>query len=104
MTSRSKRTAVRAPTPDLPNLDLAGCSCWQVTALPRDGAANDGWWVRTSATQVLDAAGTPAGYKHSLMRGRKVVKTGTGADAGRRLRAEADFLNARSTLTQSTTR
>ena len=108
MTSRTKRSATYGTTPHLPNLDLAWCACWQAMALPGAGAADDGsWWVRSSAAQVLDSTGAPAGFKHSLMWGRTVVKTGTGADASRRLRAEADFINRSlglSTLTQSTTR
>ena len=54
-----------------------------------------GWWVKTSATQELNAAGQPRGFKHTLMCGKRSVESGVGADAGRRLLALAEFANTR---------
>jgi hypothetical protein len=53
-----------------------------------------GWWVKRSAKQVTDAAGQPVGFRHQLMHGRVVVRTGVGADYARTLSRQADFLNA----------
>jgi len=54
-----------------------------------------GWWVRRSAKQVTDADGQPLGFRHQLMHGRKVVRTGIGADYARTFREQASFLNGR---------
>lgn len=42
----------------------------------------------------MDADGQPLGFRHQLMHGRKVVRTGIGADYARTFREQADFLNA----------
>jgi len=60
-------------------------------------AGGTGWWVKTSDVQNLNKAGLPCGFKHTLMHGNKTVKSGhgVGVDAGRTLRALAEFSNAR---------
>lgn len=58
------------------------------------------WWVRQSAKQVMDADGQPLGFRHQLMHGRKVVRTGIGADFARTFREQASFLNGRSQRAQ----
>lgn len=60
---------------------------------PPDTSPSSGWWVKRSANQVTDAAGQPVGFRHQLMHGRKVVRTGVGADYARTFREQADFLN-----------
>jgi hypothetical protein len=59
-----------------------------------------GWWVRRSAKQITDAAGQPVGFRHQLMHGREVVKSGVGADYARTFREQASFLNGRSQRAQ----
>ena len=56
------------------------------------------WWVRRSAHQVMNAAGQPVGYRHQLMHGHKIIKSGVGADCGRTFRQQAEFLNTRDEL------
>jgi hypothetical protein len=75
---------------------------WEATTMtpPVKGASSDGpplrWWVRTSATQVISPkSGQPLGFKHTLMNGNKVVCSGVGADAGRTLQTQAEFMNSR---------
>lgn len=52
------------------------------------------WWVRRSVQQKLcPATGRPMGFRHSLMHGSKVVRSGVGADAARAFTAQAQFLN-----------
>lgn len=52
------------------------------------------WWVRSSAQQKLcTVTGRPLGFRHSLMNGSKVVRSGVGADAARAFTAQAEFLN-----------
>ncbi len=63
-----------------------------------------GWWVRRSAKQVTDAAGLPVGYRHHLMHGRKVIKSGVGADSGRTFQQQAEFLNTRDELRPSSSK
>jgi hypothetical protein len=60
----------------------------QPEAIPRTG-----WWVKRSAKQVTDAAGQPVGFRHQLMHGRQVARTGVGADCARTFRRQAEFLN-----------
>jgi len=60
-----------------------------------DTTNRSGSWVRRSAKQVTDAAGLPVGYRHQLMHGRVVVRTGIGSDYARTFREQADFLNSR---------
>lgn len=66
---------------------------------PPDTRPRSGWWVKRSAKQVLNAAGQPVGFRHQLMHGREVVKSGVGADSGRTFRQQADFLNATNHVT-----
>jgi hypothetical protein len=54
---------------------------------------SSGWWVKRSAKQVTDAAGQPVGFRHQLMHGRQVARTGVGADCARTFRRQAEFLN-----------
>lgn len=61
---------------------------------PPNTSPSSGWWVRRSVKQVTDAAGQPLGFRHQLMHGRKVVRTGIGADYARTFRQQADFLNS----------
>jgi hypothetical protein len=60
-----------------------------------DTISRTGWWVRRTDRQKLDAAGQPAGYRHQLMHGRKVISTGVGADFARTIQQQADFQNAK---------
>ena len=69
-----------------------------------DTTSRSGWWVRRSAKQVTDAAGLPVGYRHQLMHGRKVIKSGVGADSGRTFRQQAEFLNTRDELRPSSSK
>ena len=86
----NKRHVTPDTTPLFPHLEADG----EATA-PGAGAARDcsGWWVRTSSKQFVSAAGLPAGFRHQLMRGRKVVTSGIGADAHRTLSAQAAYAN-----------
>lgn len=52
-----------------------------------------GLWVRRSAKQVTNADGQPTGFCHHLMRGRKVIRSGIGADCARMFQQQAVFLN-----------
>jgi hypothetical protein len=63
------------------------------TTHPPEAIPRSGWWVKRSAKQVTDAARQPVGFRHQLMHGRDVVRTGVGADCARTLRQQADFLN-----------
>jgi hypothetical protein len=65
-----------------------------------DATNRSGWWVRRSEKQVTDAAGLPVGYRHQLMHGRKVIKSGVGPDYARTFREQACFLNALDKRTQ----
>lgn len=52
------------------------------------------WWVRSSAQQKLcPTTGRPLGFRHALMQGSKVVRSGVGADVARAFIAQAEFLN-----------
>ena len=71
---------------------------------PSDGGAGSpvhqpttrsGWWMRRSAEQVISAAGRPVGYRHQLMHGRSVIKSGVGPDCARTLGLQAEFMNTR---------
>ena len=55
----------------------------------------EAWWVRSSVTQRRDALGQPAGFRHSLMFGGKVIQSGSGPDTHRTFALQADFLNER---------
>jgi hypothetical protein len=57
------------------------------------GTPRLGWWVKQSATQLTDSAGQPAGFKHTLMYGDRVVMSGTGADCARTFQRQAEFFN-----------
>jgi hypothetical protein len=86
-----KQPAAVDDGPDLLGLDLEILVMVPLTPEPVKGCT--GWWIRTSAKQVLNAAGRPVGFKHHLMHGRKVMMSGTGADAARTFAAQVAFLN-----------
>lgn len=78
----------------LPGLSPFECGT-ELTDFKHDTISRSGWWVRRSQKQIMDAAGQPVGFRHQLMDGRTVVRTGVGADNGRAFREQADFLNRR---------
>ena len=85
----AKCQAIPALGPYLPGLD-------GVFAAPPASPPlmdQDDWWVWTSAKQILNADGHPAGFRHKLMRGNKTIKRGTGPDARRTFLAHANFMN-----------
>lgn len=61
---------------------------------PPPTSPRTGWRVKRSAKQVTNSAGMPAGYRHQLMQGGKVMASGVGADCARTFRKQADFLNS----------
>ncbi len=86
----------RANPLSAPSVDayLPGITC--DTACPQAaGCDRTGWWVRTSARQSFDAFGRLEGFTHELMYRGRVKRKGTGLDAGRAFRAQAEFLNRR---------
>lgn len=81
---------------------LPGCS-WNVTIMPVKSSSSKAppllWWVHPSATQVISPkSGLPIGFKHTLMNGKKAGCSGIGADAGRTLRYQAEYLNGVATV------
>lgn len=94
-TSRSKQLPTPAVTSlkgYLPGLDPSEGRP-ETPGYPPETTSRTGWWVKRSVNQVTDAAGQPVGFRHQLMHGRKVVRTGVGADYARTFREQADFLN-----------
>lgn len=77
----------------LPGLAPSECGA-ETPGHQSDTTSRSGWWCRRFAEQILNSVGQPIGYRHQLMHGRKVVITGVGADFGRALSLQADFLNA----------
>lgn len=65
-----------------------------MTRPPAPSPAETGWWVRSSAKQERSTTtGEPLGFRHSLMRGKRAVTSGIGADAARKFAAQAAFFN-----------
>ncbi len=79
-------------TPLLPGIPTSQAT-WQPASHLAANFDHAGWWVKSSPVQLLNALGQPIGFKHSLMRGRDVVKTGIGADAYRTFLAQAIHAN-----------
>ncbi len=86
-----KRQSAADFGPYLPGMD----DCAFAAPSPSSPALRDqgDWWVATSAKQLLDTAGLPAGFQHRLMHDSKTILTGTGPDARRTFEAQAVFLN-----------
>jgi len=84
--------------PYLPGMDDCAFTATRVSAALMD---HDRLWVRSSAKQVLNAAGQLAGFEHKLMRGSKTILTGIGPDTRRTFEAQADFLNQAKRTAQS---
>ncbi len=90
---QSPTPAVTTPEEYLPGLAPPEVG-FEAPGHPPETIPSSGWWVRRSAKQVTDAAGQPVGFRHQLMHGRKVVRTGFGSGYARTFREQAYFLNA----------
>ena len=92
--ARTRQSATSDEPPLLPGFPAeiaTPASVGDTGPIPGDVAS--GWWVRKSANQTVDSFGMPAGFRHQLMHGRKIVRSGVGSDACRTFTAQADFLN-----------
>ena len=80
----------------LPGLDSVEHPVPTASAFPIPGHEGLAYWIRTSKEQTLDKNGHPAGFRHQLMRGKKIVRfhSGMGADVLRTLRAQAAYFNS----------
>lgn len=56
------------------------------------------WWVKSSATQELDASGLPLGFKDTLMFNHRAIQSGIGADKARAFKLQVSFLNLRGAI------
>ena len=61
------------------------------------------WSVRSSDKQVSDKHGQPAGFRHQLLWGKMIIKSGIGADWHRTFSTQAAFLNERGAKPDSKT-
>jgi hypothetical protein len=90
-----KTTSPPDGTAYFPWADLGACLQPLMPLAAPSSGVRTGWWIKTSPEQLAGARGQPAGFRHGLMFGNRLVKSGTGADEGRTFRAQVDFLNAR---------
>jgi hypothetical protein len=90
----AQNTKSNQPFPALlPGFEWSGTLA-QADANPPEFDSHGRWWVRSSAQQKLcPSTGRPLGFRHALMHGSKVVRSGVGADAARSFTAQAEFLN-----------
>ena len=95
------------PTIATPEAYLPGFAPPDIEVNPPGTAADTprpDWWVKRSAKQTVDVAGQPVGFKHTLMYGSKIIRSGTGANPGRAFMRQAEFLNSKSAEPTPTTR
>lgn len=92
---QGRRGAAALPSSETYLPDLAPLTSeTKATEVTFTSASSD-WWVKRSAQQVVNSTGEAIGFRHHLMHGRTVIKSGVGADCARTFTNQALFLNSR---------